>query len=420
MGPYLVFTITLLVLFGMDLYAYQSFKKVFSNRWIRILYWAISISGYIYMIYTLTQFDRANQPRKVVNGFVTILMIWYVPKFIVLAFLIGEDIWRGIVALLRYKTAPERRALGEPILPGRRRFIHNIAIGLAAIPMVGVVHGIWKGKYNFRVIKKTIEFDDLPEAFDGFTITQVSDIHCGSFDNYEKIKYGVDLIKAQETDLFLFTGDMVNIESKEIHDWKDLFGSIKAPYGQYCVLGNHDYATYRTWSEDEDENERLAQADVEKLVRIQEDEMGYRNLRNEAVRLEKDGQHITLMGVENWGEGFHTEGKLEDAIKDVDEDDFKILMSHDPTHFDKKVKVHPKKVHLTLSGHTHGMQFGIEIPGVIKFSPIRLRYPKWAGLYQENDRFLYVNRGFGYLAFPGRVGIWPEITVFELRRKSNT
>lgn len=417
MGPYLIFFTTLSILALIDLYTYQSYKKAFTNRWLRLAYWVISISGYLYMIYTLTQFDRANAPRKVVNGFAIVFMIWYIPKLVVIAILLSEDIYRAIRTLFRLKTRKERAALGEPIIPGRRRFLHQMAMGLAAIPLSGVVHGIWKGRYNFRVIKKTIEFEDLPEAFDGFTITHVSDIHSGSFDNYEKIKYGVDLIKAQETDLFLFTGDMVNIESSEIHDWKDLFGSIKAPFGQYCVLGNHDYATYKTWSSDEKENERLAKEDVEKLVRIQEDEMGYRNLRNESIKIEKDGQHITLLGVENWGEGFHEEGDLDVALKGVKDEDFKILMSHDPTHYERHVKTHPSKVHLTLSGHTHGMQFGIEIPGIIKFSPASLRYPKWAGLYKENDRYLYVNRGFGYLAFPGRVGIWPEVTVFELKKK---
>lgn len=412
-----VFIITLIFLLLLDIYAYQSFKTSAKRKVLRRMYWLISIGGYFYMIYALLQFDQANEARKVVNGFISWIMIWYIPKFIILFTVLGEDLIRLPLGLWRRITQPERKQLGEQFVPGRRRFIHNIAMGAAAIPLAGVVHGIWRGKYNFRVIKKTMYFEDLPAAFDGFTITQVSDIHSGSFDNYEKIEYGVDLIKEQQSDLFLFTGDMVNAQSDEIEPWKELFGSIKAPYGQFCVLGNHDYATYKTWSEDEEENERLAKADVENLVRIQETEMGYRNLRNESVRIEKDGEYIELIGVENWGQGFHQEGDLEKAMKNVDENAFKVIMSHDPTHFDEQIKHHPKKIHLTLSGHTHGMQFGIEIPGVIKWSPISFRYPKWAGLYESLDRYLYVNRGFGYLAFPGRVGIWPEVTVIELRKK---
>ncbi|NVK27620.1 MAG: metallophosphoesterase [Flavobacteriia bacterium] len=414
----LFFSISLIFFALMDLYVYQSVKAATSKRWTRRLYWAISIAAYIYMIATVLTFDSANESRKVLNGFMSIIMLWYVPKFVVLAFLIPEDLIRLPIGLYRRLFQKERKDLGERFVPGRRRFIHNVALGLAAVPLAGVVHGIWKGRYNFRVIKKTLFFEDLPDAFDGFTITQVSDIHSGSFDNREKIQYGIDLIKAQNTDLFLFTGDMVNNRSDEVVAWVDVLKEIRAPYGQFAVLGNHDYGTYRTWSEDEKEQERLAAVDTDRLVEIQQNEIGFRNLRNESVKIEKDGQTFDLVGVENWGQGFHQEGDLDKATEGLDDDSFKILMSHDPTHFDVHVKNYPKKINLTLSGHTHGMQFGIEIPGFIKWSPASFRYPKWAGLYEENGRYLYVNRGFGYLAYPGRTGIWPEVTVFELRKKS--
>lgn len=417
MGFIAFFLVTVVILSAIDIYTYQSVKRVFTQKWMRRFYWLVCFGGYAYMLITLFGFDRANEPRKVINGFMILIMLWYVPKFLIIAILLTEDFIRIPVGLFRRIFRPEKKDLGEPFIPGRRRFVQNIALGLAAIPFAGVLHGIWKGRFNFRVIKETLFFEDLPDAFDGFTIAQVSDIHSGSFDHPEKIQYGVDLIKAQNADLFLFTGDMVNTESNEMIPWTEMFGKIRAPYGQYAVLGNHDYGHYKTWDEDEEVNHRLAAEDTDKLVRMQKDEIGFRNLRNENVRIEKDGQTIDLIGVENWGIGFGEQGDLEKATAGLEKDSFKILMSHDPSHFDAVVKDFPKKVHLTLSGHTHGMQFGIEIPGLLKFSPVQFRYPKWAGLYSEKGRYLYVNRGFGYLAFPGRVGIWPEITLIELRKK---
>ncbi len=416
MGFVIFFAIALAIFVVIDIYTYRSIQRSTERKWIRNLYWLVSIAGYIYMITTLFQFDAANEDRKVLNGFMSWIVIWYAPKLFIIPVLLIEDVIRLTIGLYRIIKHPERKDLGQRFVPGRRQFIHNTILGLAAIPFVGVIHGIWKGKYNFRVIKKTIFFDDLPEAFDGFTITQVSDIHSGSFDNREKIEYAVDLIKEQNSDLFLFTGDMVNIMSEEILPWRDLFATVRAPYGQYSILGNHDYGTYRTWDSDPVKNEQLAAADVDELVRIQNEEIGYRNLRNESVKIEKDGQYIDLVGVENWGVGFMQAGDLDKAMEGLDADSFKILLSHDPTHFDEVVKHHKKKVNLTLSGHTHGMQFGIEIPGIIKWSPASWRYPKWAGLYKDMGKYLYVNRGFGYLAYPGRTGIWPEITVFELRK----
>ncbi|GGH70866.1 metallophosphoesterase [Phaeocystidibacter marisrubri] len=412
MTPGLVFTLTLALFFGIDYYVYQSVKRAYTNVWVRRIYWLICIVGYLYMLTSFLGFDRANESRKVVNGFATLIMIWYVPKFLIIAILLLEDFTRLLFGLYRRVAKPEVKELGESFVPGRRKFVQNVALGLASIPFLGVLHGIWKGKYNYRVIKETLFYDDLPEAFDGFTILQISDIHTGSFDDKEKIQYGVDLIKAQKADLILFTGDMVNNQSSECIPWLDVFKGIEAPHGQFCVLGNHDYGDYMTWDSEADKA-----ADVEALVRM-ESEIGFRNLRNENVKIEKDGQSIDLVGVENWGLRFKQRGDLDLAMKDLEKDSFKILMSHDPTHFDEVVIHHEKKVHLTLSGHTHGWQFGIEIPGFVKWSPSSFAYPKWAGLYQEKGRKLYVNRGFGYLAFPGRVGIWPEITLLELRRKA--
>jgi predicted MPP superfamily phosphohydrolase len=274
---------------------------------------------------------------------------------------------------------------------------------------------MYKGKYNFRVLNYTLHFDDLPEAFDGYRITQISDIHSGSFDDREKIAYAVDLIKEQEGDVILFTGDMVNNKAGEMHPWKDLFGQLSAKDGVYSVLGNHDYGDYVNWNSREEKHQNLE--DLKHLQR----EMGFDLLLNESRYIERDGQKIALIGVENWGRGgFKKAGDLKKASENINPNDFKILMSHDPSHWEDVVINDEYHYHLTLSGHTHGMQFGIEIPGWIKWSPIQWRYKYWAGIYEELGQYINVNRGFGFLGYPGRVGMWPEITVIELKKSSNS
>ena len=298
-------------------------------------------------------------------------------------------------------------------MPSRRKFISTIAIGLAAIPFAGLLYGMYKGRYNFRVLKYTLYFEDLPDAFDGYRISQISDVHSGSFDNKNKIQYGVDLLKEQDSDMVVFTGDLVNNKASEMEDWKDLFSEVKARDGVFSILGNHDYGDYHNW-----ESATAKKENLDKLKQTHA-EMGWDLMLNENRFIEKNGQRIALVGVENWGAGgFKKAGDLEKAGEGVEENDFKILLSHDPSHWEQEVKKHPKKYHLTMSGHTHGMQFGIEIPGWFKWSPVQYRYKHWAGIYEEAGRYINVNRGFGFLAYPGRVGIWPEISVIELKKGS--
>ena len=286
-----------------------------------------------------------------------------------------------------------------------------MAIGLAAIPFASLLVGMIRGKYNYKVLHYALEFDDLPEAFDGFTLTQISDIHSGSFDNAKKVNYGIDLINQQQSDVILFTGDIVNNKAEELLPWKAAFGRLKAKEGVYSVLGNHDYGDYVEWGSREEKAANL------QLLFDTQKEMGFKLLLNETHFIEKGGQRLALVGVENWGKGgFKKAGDLEKAIEEVKADDFKVLLSHDPSHWEAQVLPHPYPFHLTLSGHTHGMQFGIEIPGWFKWSPVKWRYKQWAGLYQENKQWINVNRGFGFLGYPGRVGIWPEITVISLKR----
>lgn len=408
MNLFLRLLIGLIFLLLIDYYAFQAVRAATRDAaWARWLYWILSALFYALFIYSILQFDRNAGPHnRVFKYLMGSFVLLFVPKLVLSFGLLAEDITRILVGLAGKLSGADQ----AQFLPSRRRFVSQVALALAAIPFAGVLHGIWRGRYNYRVIKKTLFFPDLPEAFDGFRLTQISDVHSGSFDNPEKIRYGVELIQAQKSDIIVFTGDLVNNEAREMQPWKTLFGQLQAPMGKYAVLGNHDYGDYVQWPSAE-----AKAANMEELYATHA-EMGFDLLRNESRKLEREGQYLRLLGVENWGTGgFTQKGDLKRTTRDSLPGDFQILLSHDPSHFDHQVKQFPQKIHLTLSGHTHGMQFGIEIPGWLKWSPVKYRYPKWAGLYEEAQRYLYVNRGFGFLAFPGRVGIWPEITVLELR-----
>ncbi|MFL1894122.1 metallophosphoesterase [Aquimarina sp. 2-A2] len=394
-----------------EIYAYQAIKTITRNYWIQILYLAISVIIVAYAIYIFANYDRSVGPTKYTLRASGLLLLTLVPKLIMVLFMFGEDIIRVCVAGYTYLTNTFFEGQATQYLPDRRKFVSQIALGIAAIPFAGLLHGIWKGKYNFQVIKHTLFFEDLPESFDGFKVTQISDIHSGSFDDSNKIEYAVDLINAQESDLLLFTGDIVNTVAAEMDAWIPTFKKLKTPtYGKYSVLGNHDYGEYVTWDNEADKRANFeAIKDVHKKI-------DFKLLLNDSTYIEKDGSRIALVGVENWGHNFKKAGDLDVASKAIKSDDFKILMSHDPSHWEYEVKNHTDHYHLTLSGHTHGFQFGIEIPGWIKWSPVQYVYKQWAGIYSETGRYLNVNRGFGYHAFPGRVGIWPEVTVIELRK----
>ena len=320
----------------------------------------------------------------------------------------GEDFFRIISGIFSHFF---RNSEKSSFLPDRRKFVSQIALGIAAVPFLSLLYGMTKGKYNFKVIKQTLFFPDLPESFDGTTITHISDIHSGSFDDPEKIKYAVELINEQNSDLILFTGDIVNTHATEMHPWIEIFKGIHNPeFGKYSVLGNHDYGEYINWPSQKDKlNNFEAIKDLHRQI-------DFKLLLNENVKLKKGFNEIAVVGVENWGHNFKKAGDLVKASTGLNKNDFKILMSHDPSHWEYEVKNHENYYHLTLSGHTHGLQFGIEIPGFFKWSPVQYVYKQWAGLYENLGRYVYVNRGFGFHAYPGRVGIWPEITVIELKK----
>jgi uncharacterized protein len=335
------------------------------------------------------------------------LTLFFTKLFFVIILFLG-DIGRFFYGIVNNIIKPKGKVI-KPFFPERRKFISEIALLVAAVPFTSFFYAMLKGKYDFKLHKQTLYFDDLPDAFDGFTITQVSDIHSGSFDNTVAVQRGIDMAKAQKSDLFVFTGDLVNDAAWEIEPYLGRFSQLKAPYGQFSILGNHDYGDYIEWN-----SEAEKAANLEKLKQYHK-ALGYRLLLDENVEIEKGGQKISLIGVQNWGRSFIKLGDLDKALKGVNKDAFKILLSHDPTHWEEKVRYNPTTIHLTLSGHTHGAQFGVEIPG-FKWSPVKYFYLDWAGLINEKNRYLYVNRGFGFLAFSGRLGIWPEITVITLKK----
>jgi len=364
----------------------------------------LSLLSYSFFTYQFFNFDRATGATHSLYWSFGFLLLHLIPKIIAIVF------W-GISALLIMLPSNILNLEGSS---SRKSFIKNLGLGIAAIPFTSILYGIFKGKYNFKVIKTAIDFADLPAEFDGFKILQISDLHSGSFDNEEKIQYAVDLINEQDFDLCLFTGDIVNTRASEFLPWIDTFKGIKNPeYGKFSVLGNHDYGEYIDWPSYEEKEANF------KEIKGLHDQIDFDLLNNEHRVLKKGSSAIALVGVENWGKKFKKAGDLAKASNGLSSSDFKVLMSHDPSHWEYEVKDHEKNFQLTLSGHTHGLQFGIEIPGFIKWSPVQYVYKQWAGLYKHLNRHVYVNRGFGFHAFPGRVGIWPEISVIELKQKES-
>ncbi|MEI7508939.1 MAG: metallophosphoesterase [Flavobacterium sp.] len=390
-----------------ELYAFQAVKTFTKVRWVLNTYLVISFAVIIFIGYGFTTFDRSIGQTKITMITLGILLLTLVPKIVITVVLLLEDIFRLFLASISKFSGVSK----DSFLPERRKFVSQIALGIAAIPFSSLIYGMTFGKYNYKVIRQQIFFPELPDAFDGFKITQISDVHSGSFDNTEKINYAIDLINQQEADMILFTGDIVNTHAKEMLPWIETFNRIKKfEYGKYSVLGNHDYGEYVDWKSEADKAKNFH--DIKALY----GKIGFNLMLNEHTYIQKGNDKIALVGVENWGVKFKKAGDLHKASEGLTKDEFKILMSHDPSHWDAEVNKHPKDFHLTLSGHTHGLQFGIEIPGFFKWSPAQYVYNQWAGLYEKAGKYIYVNRGFGFHAYPGRVGIMPEITVIELKK----
>jgi uncharacterized protein len=413
--------IALLFIFAIDYYAFQGVKMYFApgisdtNRLlISGTYWLLSAIIPVLFILGFIELRKHDHTPYIMVLTGNVWFIILLTKLVFVLVLFGEDIFRFFsgVYFKFFDAGSETLAENSSFLPSRRKFVSQGALLLASLPFLSLTYGLVRGRYQYKIHRQTLFFKDLPEAFDGFTICQISDIHAGSFDNREGVLKGLELIKSLNSDLLVFTGDLVNTYANEFDPWVNDFKTLEAAYGKFSILGNHDYGEYARHQNAEEKNLNFEN------IKALHQQMEFKLLMDESVSIEKNGQSIKLLGVENWGVGFGRRGNLNKALFNVDNEDFKILLSHDPTHWEHEVKMHESNIHVTLSGHTHGMQMGIEIPG-IKWSPIQYRYPKWAGLYEENKRYLYINRGFGVLGFRGRVGIWPEITQITLKRESD-
>lgn len=433
-----------------DLYAWQAFKhltkRLHYRKAILRTYLSVSLLSYLTIIATIVS-GADNIPVAVRNYVGGIILMIFVLKILVLPFLISEDLVRGVKLIWRYffnnpkedaqvissKASAENSNIEvvtieseneiitqeenlTPTTPAintgltRSQFLARFAVGVAAVPFASLGYGIFAGAYNYQVKRIKIQFPNLPKAFHGLKIVQLSDIHTGSLVDRAAVTRGIEMINKEQADYFFFTGDLVNNKTEEAFPWIPILQKVRAKSGKFSILGNHDYGDYYQWNSPEDKQKNLVE-----MYRLHK-ELDWELLRNEHRILEKDGERIALIGVENWGNSgnFSKYGNLAQAHTSVEKDMFQILLSHDPSHWDAQIRPEFKDIDLTLSGHTHGMQFGIEIPGVVKVSPASLVYPQWAGLYQNENQYLYVNRGFGFIGYPGRVGILPEITVFEL------
>ncbi|MEG1022113.1 MAG: metallophosphoesterase [Myroides sp.] len=334
-----------------------------------------------------------------------LLLLFLLPKILISIPLFFEDMFRFT------RWTSNKFIYKKIITNSRSSLLIRIVLIAAGLLTLSIIYGVFVGKYNFKVREETIVFKDLPNGFDGLKVLQISDLHVGSWDNKEAIEKGIEMINSQEYDILLFTGDFVNTLATEADPWIEALQKIKTPkYGKFAVLGNHDYGEYVKW-----DTEAAKEANFV-AIKNNIEKSGFKLLLNENVVLKSNNDSIYLLGVENWGLNFKKAGDLKKTSENVPTDAFKIVMTHDPSHWDAEIVNHQQKYQLTLSGHTHGMQFGFDIPSVLEWSPAEYIYPEWGGLYNKGHQYIYVNRGFGFHAYSGRVGIWPEITVLELKK----
>ena len=409
----LVFIILGLALL-VDFYVFAGLKTIIHSLTdrqkliIQISYWVISFLAII--CFLSFAFSPTLQASRNFKTYVFSLVLGlFISKIICSVFLLVDDIRRLFTYgyfKIGHVVSPDTIS-STPVI-SRSVFLSWIGIALGSTLFGTFMFG-FKNKYNYQVRKIKLKFDNLPLAFKGLKIVQISDIHSGSFQDKMAVEAGIKKVLQQNADLILFTGDLVNDRHDEMHDYIDIFSTLKAPMGVYSTLGNHDYGDYVSWDSDEAKKENL-----DKLKDIHA-QMGWKLMMNEHVAFNRNGEEIALLGIENWGAKGHFPkyGSMEKAYKGADKYPFKILMSHDPSHWDAEVKVKYPDIDLMLAGHTHGMQFGIENP-YFKWSPVQWMYHQWAGLYEDKKQKLYINRGFGFIGYPSRVGILPEITVIEL------
>jgi len=405
--------ILVFILLLLDFYIFQVVKSLASGASERTkivvygLYWSLSLLAII-LVLVLPFINVDTWPKTFRTYLFAVLIGFFLCKLLASAFFLIDDLRRGVMWLAGwvFSSAGAQYATNNGI--SRSAFLSWLGVGVGTTLFGTFLYG-FANKYNYHLKRVQLAFNNLPAAFKGLKIVHISDVHSGSFTNREEVEKGIQKIMEQKPDLILFTGDLVNDRASEMDEYLEVFGRLKAPMGVYSTLGNHDYGDYVQWDTPAAKNENLERV---KLVHAK---MGWRLLMNEHVPLEKNGEAIALLGIENWSalRRFPKHGRLDVAYKGADQYPFKILMSHDPTHWDAQVRPEFGDIDLTLSGHTHGMQFGLENP-YFKWSPVQWIYKQWAGLYEEGKQKLYVNRGFGFIGYPGRVGIMPEITVITL------
>lgn len=405
--------IFLVVFLLIDIYVFQAVLNV-SKDWtllwkqlIRYGFWLptlISVIGLLWWTFS-DPYKGTDYLRIYILAGSAIL---YFSKLFAVLFLFIDDLQRGVRWVANNFTKSSSKLPGDPIT--RSEFLSKAALVASAVPIGLSVYGVITGAHDYRVKRITLKLPNLPTSFDGIRIGHVSDIHSGSFWNKTAVKGGVEMLMNEKPDLIFFTGDLVNNETSEVKNYIPVFEKLRAPLGVFSITGNHDYGDYHPWPTKEAKRKNFADLiEAHKLL-------GYDLLMNEHRIIEQGGEKLAIIGIENWGAGrFSKYGKLDQAYSGTDEASTKILLSHDPTSWDAIVRPNYKDVDLTLSGHTHGFQFGVEIANV-KWSPCQYVYKQWAGHYQEGDQHLYVNRGFGYLGYPGRIGMPPELTIIELKK----
>jgi len=411
----------LIILLLTDLFFFKGIRHLVNRRLsekqkklLFLLFWAHSIGFLICALlvsrWVYNDYDPVVQ-RKI-YCFVGLFLAFYIPKLLFIPFNFSEDIIRlGSMLVIRIVRKRKTEEVNNNQKITRLTFLTKTGLILAAIPFVSLIYGMTSVRFNFRIKRINLQFDNLPDEFSGLSIVHISDLHMGSlYGHHKEINEAVKMINSLSPDIICFTGDMVNDFANEMDGWFEILGKMEARIGKYSILGNHDYGDYHYWSSDEKKKKNL-----EKIKQAHH-RLGFKLLLNKSITLTRQNNSIAIIGVENWGKPpFAQYGDINAACKGLKNTPFKILLSHDPSHWDAEV-LNKKDIPLTLSGHTHGMQFGVNI-GKIKWSPVQLKYPRWIGLYTEGEQLLYVNPGLGYIGYPGRVGISPEITFLKLKRK---
>jgi predicted MPP superfamily phosphohydrolase len=396
-----------------EYYAFQSVKTVTANfsdntqRITNFIWWSVPILFVCFGLLAAFSDMRTWAPgakTMLQASFVLVL----VAKLVMSTTMLIDDLRRaGTFAVSKFTTRPVDYS-------SRSKFLATAGIFLAGVPFATLTYGMLRNMYRFTFHRVNIPVPNLAEGLQNLKIIQLSDIHSGSFTKRQPLVDAIKMINDQEPDIVFFTGDLVNNTAPEIEQYLDVFGKIKAKYGVFSVLGNHDYGDYQQWASEAAKTQNLQDLFAHHKT------MGWNLLLNENRILDINGAKLAVLGVENFGAkmNFHKHGQLDITHAGTNDADMRILLSHDPSHWDYEVNSNPtyKNIELTLSGHTHGFQFGIEIPGWVKWSPSQYAYKQWADLYQTGKQFLYVNRGFGVLGYPGRVGILPEITILTLQK----